>query len=53
MQKPRHIEHNPSTSKIRNSKPLAIFYGFTARFVSDLVENPEDSFSRDTVHMYF
>ena len=25
-------------------KPLAIFYGWTARFVLDLVRNPEDRF---------
>ena len=28
-------------------KPLATFCGCTARFVSDLVGNPEDRFSRD------
>ena len=38
-------------SKIRNFKPLAIFSGSTARFVSDLVENPEDRFSHDQAHM--
>ena len=32
-----------------NFKPLAIFCGCTALFVSDLVGNPEDSFSRDKV----
>ena len=31
---------------IRNFKALAIFCGCTARFVSDLVGNPEDSFSQ-------
>ena len=29
-------------------KPLAIFCECTAEFVSDLVGNPEDRFSRDT-----
>ena len=32
-------------------KPLAIFCGCTARFVSDLVGNPEDRFSHDAAHM--
>ena len=32
----------------RNFKPLAIFCGCTAGFVSDMVGNPEDRFSRDT-----
>ena len=31
----------------KNFKPLAIFYDCTARFVSDLVGNPEDGFSHD------
>ena len=30
-----------------HSKPLAIFCGCTARFVSDLVGNPEDRFSHN------
>ena len=29
---------------------LAIFCGSTAQFVSDLVGNPEDRFSRDAAH---
>ena len=33
---------NPSFSLICNFKPLAIFCGCTALFVSDLVENPEE-----------
>ena len=32
---------------IRNFKPLANFCGCKARFVSDLVGNPEDRFSHD------
>ena len=32
-------------------KPLAIFCGCTARFVSDLVGNTEDRFSHDEAHM--
>ena len=35
----------------RNFKPLAIFSGSTARFVSDLVGNPEDRFCRDAAHL--
>ena len=40
-------EYDPSTSKIRNFKLLSIFYGCIARFVSDLVGNPEDQFSHN------
>ena len=43
----RYIDNNPSTSYIRNFKPLAIFCGSTARFVSDLVDNPEGRFSHN------
>ena len=32
---------------MRNFKPLAIFCGCTAQFVSDLVGNPEDRFSHN------
>ena len=35
----------------QNFKPLALFYGGTAQFVSDQVGNPEDRFSRDTSHI--
>ena len=31
--------------------PLAIFCSRTARFVSDLIGNPEDRFCRDAAHM--
>ena len=31
--------------------PLAIFFDCTARFVSDLVGNPEDRFSHNEAHM--
>ena len=34
------------------SKPLAIFCGCTARFVSDLVGNPEDRFSHNDAHLF-
>ena len=34
-----------------NFKPLAIFCGFTAWFVSDLVGNPEDWFSHNEAHI--
>ena len=40
----RHCENGDS---IRNLKPLAIFCGSTAQFVSDLVGNPEDRVSYD------
>ena len=33
-------------------KPLAIFCGCTARFVSDLVGNPEDPFSHNKAHIF-
>ena len=33
------------------SKPLAIFCDFTARFVWDLVGNPEDRFSHNEAHI--
>ena len=33
-----------------NFKPLAIFCGFAAGFLSDLVGNPEDRFSCDKAH---
>ena len=36
-----------------NSKPLAIFYGCTALFVSDLVGNPKDMFYSDAAHILF
>ena len=42
-----HGQYNPSTSYIRNFKPLAISCGCTTRFVSDLVGNPEDRFSHN------
>ena len=31
--------------------PLAIFCGYTAQFVSDLVGNPEDRFSHNKAHV--
>ena len=42
-----YIVYNPSTFKIRNFKPLAC----TARFVSDLVGNPEDWYSHNPAHL--
>ena len=35
---------------IRNFKPLAVICGCTARFVWDLVGNPEDLFSHNEAH---
>ena len=37
----------PLLSKSENFKPLAIFCDCTARFVSVVVENPEDRFSQN------
>ena len=42
-----------SSFYIRNFKPLASFCGCAGRFESDLVENPEDRFSRDKAHIFF
>ena len=36
-----------------NFKPLAIFCDYTARFVSDLVRNPEDRFSHNEAQLQF
>ena len=41
----------PLLRKIRNFKPLTIFCGCTAWFVSDQVGNPEDRFSHDEAHI--
>ena len=44
----RYIESTiPLLPIIRNFKPLAILFGCTAQFVSDLVGNPEDRFSHN------
>ena len=37
-------QRKPSTTYIRNFKPLDIFCGCTVRFVSDLVETPKTGF---------
>ena len=44
---PRPNRHCENGALIRNLKPLAIFCGCTARFVSGLVGNSEDRFSYD------
>ena len=36
---------------MHNFKPLVILCGCTARFVSDLVGNPEDRFSHNEAHI--
>ena len=41
----------PLVSKFEIFKPLAIFCGCTARFVSDLIGNPEDRFTHDAAHI--
>ena len=43
----------PLLPKIRIFKPLAIFCGCTARFVSDLFGNPEDRFSCDAAQIMY
>ena len=43
--------YNASTSYIRNFKSIAIWYGCTALFVSDLVGNHKDRFSRDAAQL--
>ena len=45
----RYID--PSTLLIRNYKPLAIFCSCTARYLSDLVVNPDDRFSQNEAHI--
>ena len=37
---------------MRNFKPLAILCGHAARFVWDLVGNPEDRFSHNEAQIY-
>ena len=43
-------KYNISSFYIRNFKPLASFCRCVGWFVSYLVENPEDRFSRDEAH---
>ena len=43
----------PLLSKFENFTPLAVFCGCAARFVWDLVGNPEDPFSHNEAHMYY
>ena len=45
-----HRYYNPSSILIRNFKPLAIFCGRTAQFVSGLVRNPKDRFSHNEAY---
>ena len=44
---PGPCRHCKNGATIRNLEPLAILCGCTARFVSDLVENPENRVSYD------
>ena len=44
---PRSYRHCENGASIWNLKPVAIFCGCTARFVSDPVGNPEDRVSYD------
>ena len=46
-----HRYNSPSTFYIRHFNLPAIFYGCTARFVSDLIWNTEDSLSLDTAQI--
>ena len=48
----RYIDSTIFSFKNRNFRPLTIFCDSTARFVSDLVGNPEDRFSHDEAHIY-
>ena len=48
-----HRSYNSSTFKIRNFKPLTSFFGCTARFVSDLLWNPEEKFSNDKIQIKY
>ena len=43
----------PLLSESKNFKPLGIFCGCTAWFVSDLVGNPEDRFSHNEAHKVY
>ena len=45
------FRYNFSASYIQNFKLLALFCDCTGRFVSDLVGNPEDRFSRVAAHI--
>ena len=48
----RYIDSTiPLLSKIKIFQPLSIFCGCRAGFVSDLVGNPEDRFSRVATHI--
>ena len=48
----RYIDSTiPLLPKYEIFKPLAIFYSCTARFVSDLVGNPEDRFSHNEAQL--
>ena len=50
----RYIDSTiPLLPKSEIFKSLAIFYNCSARFVSDLVENPEDRFSHNEAHFPF
>ena len=46
-----HWEYDPSSLLIHSFKPLTILNGCTARFVSDLIRNPEDRFSHNATHI--
>ena len=46
-------QYNTSSFYIQNLKPLASFCSWVGRFVSYLVANPEDRFSRDEAHMIY
>ena len=45
-------DYNPCTFLIQNFKPSAIFCFCTALFVSDLVEKPQDRFSRTRLKLF-
>ena len=45
-------KYNASSFYIRTFKPLACFCGCAGLFVSTLVSNPKDRFSRDEAHIW-
>ena len=46
----READQRPCFPYKDSTIPLAIFCGCTARFMSDLVGNPEDRFSQNEAH---
>ena len=51
MQKLRHRSAVVPSLYFLNFKPVAIFCGWTAQFVLDLIRNPKDRFFHDVAHI--